>query len=230
MLKKKMKPEIDTEFDLTPPAPKKSTALTVVKKKKPVLAIGDLESSVPKAKKGKTLEQIKTKKPYVPKPENVAALKSIFGEDAQQMVDLLESGDDDNALARVNKRLIQSSINLIAQIEKGIHESNGRYGVHGYTGLVQTIRELMIDLQSTKDRGALGHTLAENILRPAFLDMAMSVMTEYATVAADAKDLMDDKTYDKFKITQKESRDRIAAFLQDQYMKMRDETISYLER
>lgn len=221
MPKKSAAVEIDDDFNLT----------RKPKTKRPTMSLDDDDE--PRRKKSDTelvIVEPKKKKP-ADQPTNLANLRTIFGEDADEMVALLEDGtNDDSAISKLNKRLIQSSINLIAQVEKGVHDSNGRYGVHSYNGLVQTIRELVIDLQSTKDRGALGVAITENILRPVFLDMAMQVMTEYARVAHDTKDLVDPEVYQQFKISQLESRDRLGTFLQDQYAKMRDETIKFLQR
>jgi hypothetical protein len=213
--------EIDDDFDLTPP----------IKKKRPVMDLDDEPVStalVPVTKKKKAVDKAQPK-PAIPE-NNLANLRTIFGEDAEEMVELMESEDNDSAISKLNKRLIQSSINLIAQVEKGIHDSNGRYGVHSYNGLVQTIRELVIDMQSTKDRGALGVTITENILRPAFLDMAMELMQEYAKVAHEVKDTADDETYKAFRRAQLESRDRFAAFMQESYGKIKDEMIKFLQR
>lgn len=240
MLKKK-KREIEMDFDLTTPAikpvqkpqPKKKLAHEIEKKYDP-LEIEDEFAPKKKKKAGTALtigsiDRVRPKSEKAAKP-SLATMQSIFKEDAQELVGLMEDGDEDSTLSRLNKRLIQSSINLIAQVEKGIHDSNGRYGVHGYTGLVQTIRELVIDLQNTKDRGAMGLTIAENIMRPAFLDMATSVMTEYASVANDLKDLVDPVVYAEFRKSQIDSRNRLATLMQEQYMKMRDETINFLQR
>jgi hypothetical protein len=216
--------EIDDDFDLTPP----------IKKKRPVMDLDDDEpvstALVPVTKKKKAVDKAPAVKPVNTAEGNLANLRTIFGEDAEEMVELMESEDNDSAISKLNKRLIQSSINLIAQVEKGIHDSNGRYGVHSYNGLVQTIRELVIDMQSTKDRGALGVTITENILRPAFLDMAMELMQEYAKVAHEVKDTADDETYKAFRRAQLESRDRFAAFMQESYGKIKDEMIKFLQR
>lgn len=223
--------------------PKKSVALEIdedfnlnrkPKSKRPTMSLDDDDEPrlKKKARTDLVIVEPERKKATDSNPTpNLANLRTIFGDDAEEMVELLESGnDDDSTISKLNKRLIQSSINLIAQVEKGIHESNGRYGVHSYNGLVQTIRELVIDLQSTKDRGALGVAITENILRPAFLDMAMQVMTEYAKVAHDTQDFVDDDQYQQFRKAQLESRDRIGALLQEQYGKIRDDTIKFLQR
>jgi hypothetical protein len=203
------------DFDLLPPSPKAKRKETVIavrppKKKAELNAYTDLDDREPSSVKKN--------------------LQHIFGEDAQHLVALLEENDSDSAFEKLRKRLIQSSINLIAKVEQGVHDTNGRYGVHSYNGLVQTIRELITDLQSAKDRGAIGQTIAENIMRPAFLDIGMSIMTEYANVANDMKQILSKEDYAEFRRVQISSRDRLAAQLQSQYTKMRDDTIDYLQR
>lgn len=224
MLRKTQAVEIDDDFNLT----------AKQKTKRPTMSLDDDEPVI-KAKTTElsVLEQPSTKKKKKIEPATVSAasLRTIFGDDADEMIALLEDGDsDDSALSKLNKRLIQSSINIIAEVEQGIHESKGRYGVHSYNGLVQTIRELVIDLQSSKDRGAIGLTITEQILRPSFLDIGMKLMEEYAKVAHDIKDLIGADEYKEFRTSQLESRERIASFLQDQYSKMRDETVKFLQR
>ena len=222
-VKKKPVVESDMSFDLSDPPPakkKKSTEVVVAPvKKKKATPLLDLDAEI-NSVKSKRISKLKVSDNLV----------SILGDDAESLQQLLETGDSDSALTLLNKRLIQTSVDLIAEVESGIRESKGRYGVHSFNGLVQSIRELMLDLQATKDRGAMGLTLVENVLRPAFLDMAMSVMQEYATVANGIKDQLDPKTYDEFRRQQLDSRDRIGAMLQSQYMKIKDESIQFLQR
>lgn len=219
MLKKKTKTAVDVDmsFDLTAKKTK-SKALVVeddepivlAKKKKPKLPALTAEGKQRISKSGK--------------------LHSIMGDDAESLQQLLESGDSDSALSILNKRLIQTSIDLIAEVEAGIRESNGRFGVHSFNGLVQTIRELMIDLQSTQDRGAMGVTLMDTVIRPAMLEIAMAIMTEYATVANEIKLLVDADTYKEVRESQKASQTRAAALIQSQYGQIRDKTIEFLQR
>lgn len=213
------------DFDLLPPKAKPKNPSKVKTESREVAVRA--EAPVPARKKKEEIySDLDERRPSNSKK----AMQNIFGDDAQEMVALLEEGDSDSAAERLNKRLIQSSINLIAQVEKGIHDTNGRYGVHSYNGLVQTIRELINDLQATKDRGAIGQTIAENIMRPAFLDIGMAIMTEYSTVANDMKQMLSDKDYAEFRRIQIDSRNRLAMLLQEQYQKMRDDTIGYLQR
>jgi hypothetical protein len=235
---KKVPAEVDMSFDLTPT---KDEALPKKKKKAPVhTPVVEIKPIAVKKKKKEpgtalAIPELRIDDP-LPKTKRISKLKladnltSILGDDAESLQQLLETGDSDSALTLLNKRLIQTSVDLIAEVESGIRESKGRYGVHSFNGLVQSIRELMIDLQATKDRGAMGVTLVDNVLRPAFLDIATAIMQEYATVANEVKDLMGPDVYKQFRQGQIDSRNRLAALMQTQYLKIRDETVQFLQR
>ncbi len=239
--KVKKAPEVDMSFDLTPsndkPKKKKKVELPDTKVATKVVEIKPLPAKKKKKPGTKLVVAPELRiDDALPKAKRISKLKladnltSILGDDAESLQQLLETGDSDSALTLLNKRLIQTSVDLIAEVESGIRESKGRYGVHSFNGLVQSIRELMIDLQATKDRGAMGITLVDNVLRPAFLDIGMAIMQEYASVANEVKDLMSPDVYKQFRQSQLDSRNRLAALMQTQYLKIRDETVQFLQR
>jgi len=237
--KVKKKPAVvDASFDLTdepktpPVTQKKKKAVDgkPVKKKSTALALVDDSLEVrPKREKERAPALTEDGKRKISKIK-AAKLNSILGDDAEQLQQMLESGDNDSAISILNKRLIQTSIDLIAEVETGIRESNGRYGVHSYNGLVQSIRELMIDLQAAQDRGAMGVTLVDSVIRPAMLEIGMSLMQEYVAVANEIKLLVDPEIYQKIRDVQRDSQARIGASVQEQYGKIRDQTIQFLQR
>jgi hypothetical protein len=157
-------------------------------------------------------------------------LQSIIGDDAENIMQSLEVGNIDNGLALLNRRLIQTVVDLIPKLETGIRESNGRYGVHSFNGLIQTVRELVIDLQQAQDRGAIGQAIVERILQPAFLEMATLIVEEQATVLSEVKADLSPEDYAKLRTAQIDSRTRIAAFMQSKFSAVKDETISYLQK
>lgn len=165
--------------------------------------------------------------------------ESIIGQDAEDIQQLLEDGNSDAALAWINKRLLQASVDMIAQIETGIRESNGRYGVHSFNGLITSIRELMIDLQSTQDRGAIGISMTKDIVQPAFLEIGLEIMKEFQLILDDAKTMGENVAADphakqsalaEFRERQVESRTRIGQFIQNKYSDVRDSIVASLQR
>jgi hypothetical protein len=167
------------------------------------------------------------------------AQESILGQDAEDIQQMLENDQTDQALRYINKRLLQACVDMIAQIETGIRESNGRYGVHSFNGLITSIRELMIDLQATQDRGAIGETLTKDIIQPSYRDIGLEVMKEYSLILDDAKTLADNvadsprskqEALTEFRQRQVESRTRIGQYLQNSFFTVRDDLIGALQR
>jgi hypothetical protein len=156
--------------------------------------------------------------------------QNVLGAEASKLVQLLENGEDDAVNDLLMKRLVQSSINLIAQVEKGVIDTNGRYGVHSFNGLVMSIRELINDMQAQKDRGAIGQILVENVLRPAYMDIGMAIMQEFFKSGQELKNILRESDCKEVEKIQKASRDQIAQHLHRAYETMRDGIINYLQR
>ncbi|MGF3940053.1 hypothetical protein, partial [Staphylococcus aureus] len=144
--------------------------LTVSRKRREVVTVDEDGSRISRLKSG--------------------SLNSILGDDAENIQQLLEVGDSDSAASVIQKRALQTCIDLVAEVENGIRESKGRYGVHSFNNLMMTIRELVTDMQQTRDRGAIGVTISESVLRPMMRDLAMLVMNETMTIMAAAKGSM----------------------------------------
>jgi len=183
-------------------------------------------------------------KPTIPKNRRIASsvsakklskidkkeIVSIIGDDAEKLQNLFEDDNVARATQMLNRRLVQMLIDLIPQMETGIRRSKGRYGAHSLNGTIQTIRELVTDLNNAQDRGAIGQSIVENIIRPAFLDIATKIVEEYATVSAEVKDLLSDETYSALRRAQIDSRNRLADMVNSRYTEIRNETISFLQR
>ena len=156
--------------------------------------------------------------------------KSILGDHAEEIQQLLEAGNSDSATMQMQKRLLQSLADLIPLAENNIRNSDGVKGVYQFNALVQSLRELLIDVQSTRDRGALGDALVEKIIRPSFLDIGMQLVQEDARVSATMKAELDPEMYKRYRRFKEESLSRLADFIQKQYGTVKDESIKFLQR
>jgi hypothetical protein len=114
------------------------------------------------------------------------ALKTMFGQHSEKILQMLESSDSDPAIALIYKRLLQSIVDLLPLSELAIRSSKGTRGVYPYIQLVSSIRELMVDISAAQDRGMLGTSLMESVVKPAFSDMASDIVQEYSMIGADA--------------------------------------------
>lgn len=170
-------------------------------------------------------------KKSVPSTELTAeSANSVMGADSARLIQLLESGDDEGVSDLLMKRLAQSSILLMAKVEQNVLDTNGRFGVQNYNGLLMGLRELINDMQAARDRSAIGQILVEQVLRPAFMDVGMAIMQEFYKTQQDAKNILREHDYKEVEKLQKECRDRIGQHLHQSYEKMRDGVVGYLQR
>lgn len=203
------------------------------KKKRPLDADGNpirTKTKVPKKVPGRDLVVPGTSMVKRMSKLDKKELVSIMGDDAEEMQQLFEDDNTDQAIRLLNRRLIQTCIDLIPQLETGIRNSKGRYGVHSLNGTIQTIRELVIDLQQMQDRGAIGESIVEKIIRPAFLEIATKIVEESATVLSEIKDTVEAGTYSTVRQAQIDSRNRLASVMNSKYEFMREETVRFLQR
>jgi hypothetical protein len=145
---------------------------TRTKKKKDTSLVIDVVKEVNKKKKpGKELMVLDKK--------SVKALKSKFGDHSDTIMNMLEMNNSDGGIALLQKRLLQSTIQLLPLAEEQMTETKAQKGVYQYATLVSQIRELITDIKSNEDRKYIAQKLAEQILRPAFMDLAQDVITKH---------------------------------------------------
>jgi DNA-binding Xre family transcriptional regulator len=191
-----------------------------------------VEEKEPVRRKKKTTELVlpsRLSKNTISKMETDGSVKSILGDSAEVIQQMLESGHNDSATSLIHKRLLQSLVDLIPYAENNIRESKGARGVYQINSLITSIRELMIDAQSTKDRGALGDALVEKVIRPTFLDIGMELVQEDARLSAAIKDLVTPAVYRQIKVAQKESLSRIAHHINQKYTEAKEGTVTFLQ-
>ena len=188
----------------------KTTAVAVVKTRLPAVA--------------------KEKKTRISKLKNVAKMKSIIGDSAEKVHQLLEVGDNDSATALIMKSMLQALIDIIPHAESNVRKTKGARGVYQINSLISSVREIMIDLQSLQDKGAIGEALIEKIIRPCFLDIGMHIVQEYSSIAAEAKAVMSIEDYRAFKNALSTSRGNISEFIQKEYGKVKEDAKAFLQR
>jgi hypothetical protein len=113
---------------------------------------------------------------------NVREQRSIvanFGANAQVIIDMLESNDNDGALTLLKKRLLQTVIDVLPDAEKFLRDSGGAKGTYAFVTLISQIRELITDIQSDHDRRHIARNICEEVLRPAFMDIAQNLITQH---------------------------------------------------
>jgi hypothetical protein len=212
----------------------KSIEDPIKKKKKKVVVVDELDDAVELLPKKSTALAIVDNTPKDLKSISklrTKGMRSIIGDSAEDIQQLLEVGDNDNATSLMLKRMLQALIDLVPYAENNVRKSKGQRGVYQINSLISSIRELMIDLQSAQDRGAIGEALNEKVLRPAFLDVAMELVKETAMLSSDVKDLLSVEDYNnKFRPLVIAQRTRIGQYVQKRYEEAAQATKQFMQR
>jgi hypothetical protein len=194
----------------------------MVKKSKDVLDVS--------AKRKKKLLPAVVKSAKLSKLKDVGGMSSILGDSVEEIMQMLERRDTDNATTLMQRKLMQVVVDMIPYAEKSIRESEGKKGVYQLNSLITSLRELMIDVQATKDRGALGDAMVEKIIRPTFLDIGMRLVLEDEKALKEIKDEVDLETYKQMKKIHAQSLQNMASFIQDKYAEAKQNAISFLQQ
>lgn len=160
-----------------------------------------------------------------------ADYKQILDSSMEDVYRLLEVNDTDNAIQLLYKRVIQSSYKMLGKIESAMENSEGTRGAYPFNAVASTLREYLVDLQSSMDRGRLAETIIDNILRPLFLEMASSVVLELSVIGKEARSLMTDSQFEDFnKNVLRTSQTKIIDVLQRSYEQAKEDARKSLQR
>lgn len=157
-------------------------------------------------------------------------MRSIIGDSVDSINQLLEKNDSDSATALLQKRLIQGVLDMIPYAEHNIRKTKGQRGVYQMNSLITSLRELMIDVQSTKDKGQLGDMMVEKVIRPAFLDIGMLVVLEDERMLKEIKELVDINTFKQIRVVHQEGLKRMANTIQEKYAESKQGAIAFMQR
>lgn len=157
-------------------------------------------------------------------------MTSILGDAAEEIQQMLEKNNSDSAIQLLQKRMLQTVVDLIPFAEQNVRESKGVRGVYQINSLITSVRELMIDMQSTRDKGALGDTLVEKIIRPTFLDLGMEMVLENERVMKAIRGEVGNEVYQRLKKSHEESLARLAKFVQVKYGEAKQGTIAFMQQ
>ena len=122
----------------------------------------------------------------------------ILQSSANDIYRLLEVNDTDSAIQLLYKRVIQSSYQMLSKIEQSMNESSGTRGAYPFNAVASTLRDYLVDLQSSMDKSRLAEAIIDNILRPMFREMASQLVIEMGVIGKEAKVLMDDSQFTDF--------------------------------
>lgn len=99
-------------------------------------------------------------------------LRTMFGNNSDTILDLLENNDHDGAQTMIYRALLQTLVDVLPLMEGTIRKSKGQRGAYQLNQTVSQIRETLADVQAARDKSQFGAHLAERHVQPAFLLLA----------------------------------------------------------
>lgn len=105
--------------------------------------------------------------------------ESYFGANSVKIMDMLENGDADSGITVLKKTLLMTIIRVLPMAEQILSDSGTAKGTYQFVTLISQMRELMADIQADKDKQFLAQSVCEQIIRPAFMNMAQNMLTAH---------------------------------------------------
>lgn len=156
-------------------------------------------------------------------------LKSFFGKQAPEILRALEMNDNDGALTLIKKRLLQTTVRLIPYAENIVQSSQSQKGIYQFTSLVNQIRELMTDIQADQDRRYIAQSLVREVLQPAFMEMAQTIITDHHAFRKASEDMLDPKYTQKFSADLQKLAKDFAGKMMEVYKDVERKTYEHLK-
>lgn len=175
-----------------------------------------LKSKDKKTKTSTDLVVRTAKTPALSKKEKTT-LDSYFGDHSEKILQMIEMNDHDGAMTLLKKKLLQTTVDILPYAEDILRGSGTSRGTYQYVTLVSQIRELISDIQADQDRRYLARTIADNILRPAFMDVAQTMITEHHSFKTRTSELLNEKHTKKFNDMTMELAQLLARKMNDVY-------------
>ena len=209
-------------LDISDPPPKK-----LLKKKSPPVTL-------PKRISREKAVALSEEEPSSPRKRvsklNTKGMRSILGDAAEDIQQMLESNNNESAVSLMQKRMMQTVVDLIPYAEHAVRKSKGARGVYQINSLITSLRELMIDMQSTRDKGAIGDSLIEKVIRPVFLDIGMELILEDEKMLKSIKEIVPFEDYKSIRTIHQDSLARVAKAVQLKYSEAKQGAISFLQQ
>lgn len=155
-------------------------------------------------------------------------LNSRFGEQSKTIVDLINMGNSDGASSLIVKALLQSLVEVLPMAEHNIRTTGATKGIYGFNTLVTSMRELLGDLQSLKDRANLGQSIVDKTVRPSYMDIAVQVVTAFTLLQDSAKSRMTGEDYREFRRDLERTKKGLSDYLMAQYNSVSEQVVKSL--
>ena len=147
------------------------------KKKKPKSESRELALVSEKPKKYEVVKRKRGRpKKIQTKIQNASELANTFGGDARKIQKLLRLKDDDSAILKTQRSLLNMLIEMIPIAENTYRTYGTQSAAYAMNALVSQVRELMQDIVSSQDRQLAADNIIATIINPNMLSFAQFIL------------------------------------------------------
>lgn len=247
-LKVKRAAKSDLDFDYAEDPVFAEEYESELKPKKKKRKEGDVEPSLPDAKKLKKKKKLSTEQqlaklakaktdllnlqsdlPHKLSRTDTKGMTSIVGEHAEQIHQRLEGGDVDGATDMIRVRMLQAMVDVIPFIENNIRQSGGKTGSYHLKSLYECIASILSEMQAMKDRDAIAMNYVANVLQPFATQIANNIIIELNNITTDLRPFVKDTAKQELNKALNDARTRMGQTLQGQYSELKTTTLQYLQ-
>lgn len=136
-----------------------------------------------------TTKRVKVKKQV----KDLSSLTAHFGKDSSRVQDLISNNDSDSAIELAQKSMLKMMIGLIPIAETQYREFKNERAAYALNALVSQSRELIADIQSTKDRSLVADAIIANVIHPTFISIGQFIIDSNRYLRKDLAEVVDAK-------------------------------------
>ena len=155
-------------------------------------------------------------------------IRSKFGARAVEIIEQLEDQNTDGAVSLLSRSILQTLVDLMPLAEHAVRASKGSKGIYQLNQMVNSIREMLSELQSLRDKGLLGHRIVERTVRPAFMDLGGQIVLGFVNLEASARTRMNAEDFKEYQGMLNTVKAGLATYLQAQYKEIQESVIASL--
>lgn len=147
--------------------------------------------------------------------------RSTFNRRMKSMQRRIDKGEIDNAIVLIQKQLLKTLVDVIPIAEISYRRYKNERASYALSGLISGARELIGDIQATKDSQQLIDRIVIGVMQPAFASIAQQIVSSTQHIYREIEDVIDHKKKDEVKQVLTGSAKDLGHYLNEQLVAVR---------
>lgn len=110
---------------------------------------------------------------------------SVMAAITQEILDLLDRDDSESAITLTQKHLLRTVIMMLPEAERMIRASKSARGVHNFSQLINSCREIMADIQMARDNQYLATNVNVRVIQPGMINITNNLINTFSLLKAE---------------------------------------------